>query len=101
MPRLSGKSVIIVHGWSDNWSSMRAVGKPLRNEGARVEYVNYDSREDRAVYEDFAEGLEKELRRLERRGRLTGSDGELGPRMLNAPMLGSREISYSQFTASA
>lgn len=61
MGKLTGKKVVIIHGWSDSWKSMRKVGAPLAAEGAAVYYANYDSREDKAVYEDFAEGLQKEL----------------------------------------
>ena len=63
MAALSGKTVIVIHGWSDKSKSMRKLGKPLEGIGARVFYANYDSREDEAVYEDFAEGLQHELMR--------------------------------------
>jgi pimeloyl-ACP methyl ester carboxylesterase len=64
MKRLSGQTVIVIHGWSDHWESMKTIGKPLRtDEGAVVHYVNYESREDSAVYEDFAEGLQTQLQR--------------------------------------
>ena len=58
---LENKQVIIVHGWSDEWKSMRLVGDPLADLGAKVFYVDYDSREDSANYQDFAEGLQREL----------------------------------------
>ncbi len=77
MGKLSDKHVIIVHGWSDNWKSMKKVGSPLEAEGASVRYANYDSREDKAVYEDFAEGLDKELARFAKQGKLTGTDGRI------------------------
>ncbi len=77
MGKLSGKQLVIVHGWSDNWKSMKKVGSPLQAEGAGVRYANYDSREDKAVYEDFAEGLDKELARFAKQGKLTGTDGRI------------------------
>ena len=61
MGALEGKTVVIIHGWSDDWESMKKVGLPLKAEGAEVHYANYDSREDKAVFEDFAEGLQQEL----------------------------------------
>lgn len=64
MGELTGKTIIIIHGWSDKWTSMRKIGKPLEDRGAEVRYANYDSREDQALYEDFAEGLQQELERM-------------------------------------
>ena len=61
MAALTGKKVVVIHGWSDNWKSMKKVGNPLKAQGANVFYANYDSREDSAVYEDFAEGLHQEM----------------------------------------
>ena len=61
MKRLSGRTVVVIHGWSDNWKSMRTIGRPLGQVGADVHYVNYESRENSAVYEDFAEGLQTEM----------------------------------------
>ena len=46
MGALEGKTVVIIHGWSDDWESMKKVGLPLKAEGAEVHYANYDSRED-------------------------------------------------------
>ncbi len=74
MPELTGKKIVIIHGWSDEWTSMRKIGNPLAQAGANVYYVNYDSREDKAVYQDFAEGLQKELAR---QGLLSGPDKNL------------------------
>lgn len=61
MAQLDNLSLVIVHGWSDNARSMRLVGDPLAAMGATVHYVDYDSREDSAVFEDFAEGLNLRL----------------------------------------
>ena len=58
---LKDKTVVIVHGWSDKWQSMTKVGDVLKAHGAQVFYANYDSREDKAVYEDFAEGLDQSI----------------------------------------
>lgn len=40
MGKLTGKKVVIIHGWSDHWKSMQKVGAPLAAEGATVYYVN-------------------------------------------------------------
>lgn len=74
MAALTGKTVVIIHGWSDNWKSMKKVGDPLAAEGAAVHYADYESREDKAVYEDFAEGLHGEL---EKKKLLDGEDRSL------------------------
>ena len=63
MGRLSGRTVMVIHGWSDSWESMRTIGRPLKDEGADVRYVNYQSQEDSAVYEDFAEGLHRQMQK--------------------------------------
>ncbi len=76
MAELDGRRVVIIHGWSDQWESMQRVGEPLEEAGADVRYIDYDSREDRAFYEDFAEGLHRQV--CDDRGNpRTGDDGQV------------------------
>lgn len=56
--------IVIIHGWSDNYSSMKKkFGNWLENQGHTLHYIDYDSLEDCATLEDIAEGLYEELKR--------------------------------------
>ncbi len=60
--------IVLIHGWSDQWESMKAVGDELeKNPGWKAHYIDYNSLDDQACYEDFAEGLHENL---EKRGLL-------------------------------
>jgi hypothetical protein len=66
---------VLIHGWSDKWESMKKVGDELeKNPGWKAHYINYNSLDDQACYEDFAEGLHE---RLEQRGLLNLGDRQL------------------------
>lgn len=53
------EKVVILHGWSDSSESMRdALDAMLRAEGFEPAYVDYDSLDDEARYDDFAEELD-------------------------------------------
>jgi len=67
--------IVLIHGWSDKWESMKKVGDELeKNPGWKAHYINYNSLDDQACYEDFAEGLHE---RLAKRGLLNLGDREL------------------------
>lgn len=67
--------IVIIHGWSDKWESMKAVGDELeKNSGWKAHYINYNSLDDQAYYEDFAEGMQE---CLENRGLLGLGDRQL------------------------
>lgn len=56
--------IVIIHGWSDNYSSMKnKFGNWLESQGHSMHYINYNSLEDCATLEDIAEGLYEELKR--------------------------------------
>ncbi len=60
---MSGKHVIIIHGWSDEYTSMKKkLDAGLTTDGYKTHYINYKSLEDSATLEDLAEGLFEKLR---------------------------------------
>lgn len=67
--------IVLIHGWSDKWESLRKVGDELENiPGWRAHYINYNSLDNQAYYEDFAEGMHEKLME---KGLLNRGDREL------------------------
>lgn len=66
--------VVIIHGYSDKWGRMKEkLGDPLlaynaalppetKIDDLNIHYINYDSLEDAATYEDIAEGVYEKLK---------------------------------------